>query len=106
MPQNANWGLVIDPEALYVALDAHRRAQSCGCGKYLSWRTVAAEIGLAPSTFSRLGIRHGNLHANVLIKLLAWMGQTDLAPYVREVSPPEPATELEHLLPGQPRHGR
>lgn len=78
-------GLVFDPEAFYQALDVHRRSLVRERGTRVSWRMVAEEVGVVPSTFSRLGIRHSSLTANVLIKLLAWMGQTDLAPYIREI---------------------
>lgn len=89
MPQAANHGLVLDPEALYVALDTRRRQLQRESRTAISWRKVAAQAGVAPSAFSRLGILHGNLHANVLIKMLAWLGTTDLAPFVRDVPPPE-----------------
>lgn len=85
MPQAANDGLVLDPEALYIALDAHRRWLSRESGQAVSWRQVGREIGVGFMTFSRLGVDHRNLHANVLIKLLAWMGETDLRPYIRDV---------------------
>jgi len=86
--QAANSGLVLDPEKLYQALDAHRRHLVRQTGRKMSWRQVATAIGVMPSTFSRLGIRHANLHANVLIKLLAWMGNNDLTPYIREIPRP------------------
>lgn len=85
MPQAANHGFVIDPEALYIALDAHRRHLQRETGKAVSWRQVGLEIGVGSMTFSRLGVDHGNLHANVLVKLLVWMGQTDMQPYIRYV---------------------
>lgn len=40
-----------------------------------SWRDVASETGLSPSTFSRM-IQHGRtLEADALVSLLQWLGR-------------------------------
>ena len=65
-----------DVDALYVALDRRRR------GERKHWRAIAAEIGVSASTFSRMA--HGaNPDVPGLVKMLAWLGSTDLAPYLR-----------------------
>lgn len=65
-----------DPDALYVALDRQRRTRR------LTWRGVAAEAGVSPSTLTRVG-QFKRPDADGLVRLLAWLGTTDLAPYVR-----------------------
>lgn len=69
-----------DVVALFAALDARRESEG------LSWRMVADRVGVSASTFTRLG--HGQLPAvDSLAALLAWLGTTDLAPFlVREVT--------------------
>jgi hypothetical protein len=66
-------------EALYLAMDAQRRARR------LSWRGVGRELGLPnqPSLMTRLG--HGAPPGlNNLVLMLAWLGTTDLKPYITE----------------------
>lgn len=41
--------VTVDVEALHAALDAKRRATGTG-----SWREIARELGITPSTFTRL----------------------------------------------------
>jgi len=67
--------------ALYGSLDVVRRARQ------LSWRDIAEETGLSPSTLTRLGAgTHPD--ADGLVSLLAWLGHGDaLKPYVREAKP-------------------
>ena len=64
------------PEALYAALDRKRRARG------MCWRDVAWAAGVTPSLFTRIG-RHG-LRPDVdnLARLLAWLGDTDIRPYI------------------------
>jgi hypothetical protein len=67
----------LDCEALYRALDVRRRE------KRISFRQIMREAGLRPATTTRLG--HGEPpNADSLIRLLAWLGTTDLGPYIRK----------------------
>lgn len=82
----SNVGLVLDPEKFYVALDEHRRRTARERGRAYSWREVSEDVGLSSSVFTRIGTANSYIHGNVLIKLLVWMGQTDLKPYLRTVA--------------------
>lgn len=65
----------LDVEALYVALDAQRRRAR------LRWRDIAREAGVSPSTLTRIG--QGNRpDADGLVRLLVWLGQTDVLAFV------------------------
>lgn len=65
----------LDVEALYVALDGQRRRAR------LRWRDVAGEAGVSPSTLTRIG--QGNRpDADGLVRLLLWLGQTDVRAFV------------------------
>jgi hypothetical protein len=67
---------VFDPDALYVALDRRRRQDK------LRWRDVAHQAGVSASTLTRISqLKHPD--ANSLVRLLSWLGDTDLAPYIR-----------------------
>jgi transcriptional regulator with XRE-family HTH domain len=55
-----------DDAAFYEALERRRRAQN------LSWRQLGRELGLSPSTFSRLA-RGRRPDVETFIKLLAWL---------------------------------
>lgn len=66
----------LDLPALHAAVDAERRRQG------LTWRKAAAAAGLPPSTFTRMG-GGGLPAATALVRILLWLGQTDLAPYIR-----------------------
>jgi transcriptional regulator with XRE-family HTH domain len=70
-----------DADALYVALDRKRRAQR------LYWRDVAAEAGTSPSTFSRIA-QLKKPDADTLVRLLLWLGATDVAPFIRREAQP------------------
>lgn len=65
----------LDVDALYVALDRQRRRDR------KKWRDVAHEAGLSASTLTRLG-QGKRPDADGLVRLLAWLGTTDLAPYI------------------------
>lgn len=65
----------LDPDALYVALDRQRRKRR------MQWRTVAAEASVSPSTLTRIGQGH-RPDADGLLRLLLWLGTTDLAPFI------------------------
>lgn len=65
-----------DSEALYVALDKHRRELR------ISGRELLRQAGIhTPSTLTRLG-RGDSLSADTLAALLVWLGKTDVAPYI------------------------
>ena len=57
---------LIDTDLLYRTLDAHRQARG------LSWRDVAAETGLSPSTLSRLPAHRPSL--NGYVAMCRWLG--------------------------------
>lgn len=69
----------VDPEALYLAIDRRRRSQ------HSSWRDVVSAVGLAPAypLGTHLG-RGGSLAADTFVRLLLWLGETDIKPYVRD----------------------
>lgn len=69
-----------DAEALYVAIDRERRA------RYLSWRGVLREAGIPGVTLITRMAHGGAPDANNLVRLLLWLGNTDIKPYIREVS--------------------
>lgn len=57
----------IDVDALYAALDASRKA------KELSWRELAKELEISPSTFSRMAQGH-RPDVDTFATLAQWMG--------------------------------
>lgn len=66
----------LDTAALHQALDVVRRYRG------LTWRDIAAETGLSPSTLTRLVGGHGP-DADGLVTLLAWLGHTDtIRPFI------------------------
>lgn len=78
----ARWGAVsgadrrLDVEALYVDLDRKRRTLR------ISGREVLRRSGVCgPSIWTRLS-RGGAPDVDNLVRLLAWLGTTDLAPYI------------------------
>lgn len=72
----------LDTEALYAAVDRQRRRQR------LSWRTTAHHIGVSPSLFTKLG-HGGRPDADRLLLILAWLGTTDLKPFITHDEPEE-----------------
>lgn len=66
----------VDCYALYRRLDQVRHEQG------LCWLDIANAIHLPPSTFTRLGQGQG-ISIDTLAALLTWLGETDLAPYLR-----------------------
>jgi transcriptional regulator with XRE-family HTH domain len=63
-------------ERLYLALDRQRRTRR------ITWRQVAAEVGVSASTFTRIGLGGRRPDVDALVRILAWLGTTDLAPYI------------------------
>lgn len=69
-----------DAEALYVAVDRRRRELG------ISKREVCRQIGEhTPSAVTRLG-RGVKPSADQLVRLLHWLGETDLGPYTAPVA--------------------
>jgi hypothetical protein len=65
-----------DPAALHAALDRRRRASG------ISWRELQRQAGIAGhSTPARL-VAGQTLRADTLLRLMAWLGETDITPYV------------------------
>ena len=68
---------IFNVEALYIALDQRRRRER------LLWRDIAKAAGCAASTFSRMGLQGLAPNAENLARILLWLGDTDLAPYIK-----------------------
>jgi transcriptional regulator with XRE-family HTH domain len=91
----------IDVARLYAALDEARVARG------LSWRQLAAEIGVSPSLLSRLG---NGLRPDVdsFVTLVHWLGMTandfmtDEADAVPAPDQPELSTQVAALLRARP----
>jgi transcriptional regulator with XRE-family HTH domain len=60
----------IDVPALHAALDAARRSRQRGD---LSWRQLAAEVGVSPSTMSRLA-NGRRPDVDAFVALVRWLG--------------------------------
>lgn len=75
VPSRSSPDAVFDPNQLYEALNRRRRH------RHLSWRNVAEEAGISPSTLTRLGYGH-RPDATGLVRLLLWLGSTDLEPFI------------------------
>ncbi len=56
----------IDIPKLYASLDAARRS------KGLSWRQLAAEVGVSPSTMTRMANSHPP-HVDAFVALVRWL---------------------------------
>jgi len=75
----------VDMEALYAALDNKRKASRT------SWRDVAREIEVSPSTFSRMA-QGRRPDVDTFATLLRWLGMP-AEPFMRSTSGPERAEE-------------
>lgn len=71
---------LFDVEALYAALDGKRRAER------LHWRGVAQAAGISASTITRMSLDGKLPDVPNLTRLLLWLGDTDLKPYIREIA--------------------
>lgn len=85
----------LDVGALYAALDRERAARN------LSWRTLAKEVGISPSTLSRMANGH-RPDVDAFAALTTWMG-TSPQDYVvghadSERPTPDVMTQLAPLL--------
>lgn len=67
----------LDVDALYVALDRQRRRSR------LTWRDIAADADVSPSTLTRIG-QGRRPDVDGLVRLLAWLGTTDLTPFITD----------------------
>ena len=65
----------LNMDALYVAIDRRRRERR------ISFRGVCREARISPGTTTRLG-RDSQISAENLARLLLWLGETDLKPYL------------------------
>ncbi len=69
-----------DPEKLYVAVDARRRELR------VSQREVLRQVGEhTPSSLTRLG-QGAHPSADLLCRLLVWLGDTDVRRFISEVT--------------------
>lgn len=71
--------LFFSPAELYRQLDDRRMELG------LMWRDVAYAARVSASTLTRLGAGN-NTDVNGLVRLLAWLGSTDIAPFVAPAS--------------------
>lgn len=80
-PQPQPRTVQLDTEKLYQAIDRKRRALR------ISQREVLRQMGEhGPSALTRLGQgRHPS--ADLLIRMLTWLGTTDLAPFISPAAP-------------------
>src|SRR5690349_18280068 len=84
----------VDVVALYAALDQKRQMEG------LSWRELAAALGLSPSTFTRMGQGH-RPDVDTFATLLRWLGMPAEA-FMRPSNPseaePEPLAMISAYL--------
>jgi transcriptional regulator with XRE-family HTH domain len=84
----------VDVVALYAALDQKRRLAG------QSWRELATELRLSPSTFTRMA--QGNRpDLDTFAKLVRWLGvpaETFMRPAATEAAEPEPLAMISAYL--------
>lgn len=61
--------LRFDPEALYRALDEQRVARG------MSWKQVAAELGVSVATLTRTRLG-GRMEVDGVLAMVSWLGRT------------------------------
>lgn len=77
-----------DSEALYVAIDRRRRELG------ISKREVCRQVGeRTPSAVTRIE-RGTHPSADLLARLLHWLGDTDLSPYIVALEPEEATADV------------
>ena len=89
----------IDAAALYAALDQKRRLGD------LSWRELAAELQLSPSTFTRMAQGH-RPDVDAFATLIRWLGmpaEPFMRSTVRRDEEPEPLAVISAYLRASPR---
>ena len=89
----------VDPGALYAALDQKRQTSG------LSWRDVATELKLSPSTFTRMAQGH-RPDVDAFATMLRWLGMpADV--FMRSDVPrddePEPLAVISAYLRASPK---
>lgn len=81
-----------DIRALYDALNARR--QIIG----LDWRDLAKQADVNASTFSRMGVQGLAPNVENLARMLIWLGDTDIKPYLvpdGEIRPERPTWTVQ-----------
>jgi transcriptional regulator with XRE-family HTH domain len=89
----------IDAAALYAALDQKRRIAG------LSWRELAAELQLSPSTFTRMAQGH-RPDVDAFATLIRWLGmpaEPFMRSAVRRDDEPEPLAVISAYLRASPK---
>jgi len=69
--------IFLNVEELFSTMDRRRRAER------LTWRQVAAQAGVTPSTFSRMALDSASPNATGLCRMLVWLGITDVRRFLR-----------------------
>jgi transcriptional regulator with XRE-family HTH domain len=89
----------IDCGALYAALDQKRQVGA------MSWRDLAGELGLSPSTFTRMAQGH-RPDVDTFATLIRWLGMP-AEPFMRSSVPrdeePEPLAVISAYLRASPK---
>lgn len=72
--------IVFDIDRFYTDLDRFRRARKA------TWSEVTKEAGVkgSSSMISRLAYGAQGCSLNNMVRLLRWMGKTDIADYIKE----------------------
>lgn len=85
-----------DVTALYVAVDAERTRRARAYSSFgaagrrsYSWLRVGREAGISPSVLSKLEGGASAPSINTLVRLLMWLGTTDMAPFITHDPPPD-----------------
>ena len=89
MPQTT-----VDVESLYAALDTKRRGQN------KSWREVGRDLGISPSTFTRLA-QGRSPDVDAFATLLRWLGMTAdqfMEPRKAKATEPDPVVMFSTYL--------
>ena len=76
--------ITLDRKALHEALDERRQAEG------MRWADVAGQSGVVASTLSRLAGGYGSPSADGLLRLMSWLGVTDIRSFIRAGRSPAP----------------
>lgn len=74
--------------ALYRALNERRQMLQ------LTWLEVANQADVHVSTFSRMNVGGPSPNTENVARMLIWLGDTDIKPYIRDVGQEEPILPL------------
>lgn len=80
-----------DIDAFYHALDRKRR------DRRLHWTQVCKQAGVHASLMTRISLDVKEPSVPNLIRLMLWLGETDLAPYIRARVVREPASTMDEV---------